>query len=260
MTEIERLLEVMAQLRNPDGGCPWDQAQTYATILPYTLEEAYEVADAIEGGNREEIKKELGDLLFQVVFYAQIASEEQAFTFKDVVQAITEKMIVRHPHVFSDAQYANQAEQQAAWETIKAAERDSVPASLLDDVPRTLPAVMRAMKLQRKAARVGFDWSAVAPVLDKVQEELTEIQCALHADEPTARVAEEVGDLLFACVNLARHLSVEPESALRIANHRFESRFRHIETQLAALGRNPEQASLAELDALWEQAKTIERS
>ncbi|MEE4376601.1 MAG: nucleoside triphosphate pyrophosphohydrolase [Candidatus Competibacteraceae bacterium] len=259
MTEIERLLEVMAQLRNPDGGCPWDQAQTYATILPYTLEEAYEVADAIEGGNREELKKELGDLLFQVVFYAQIASEEQAFTFKDVVQAITEKMIARHPHVFSDAQYANQAEQQAAWEQIKATERDSILAGLLDDIPRTLPAVMRAMKLQRKAARVGFDWPAVAPVLDKVQEELTEIQCALNANEPSERVAEEVGDLLFACVNLARHLRVEPESALRTANHRFESRFRYIEAQLTALDRNPEQASLAELDALWEQAKTIER-
>jgi MazG family protein len=252
-------LEVMVQLRNPNGGCPWDRAQTYATILPYTLEEAYEVADAIEQGNREELKKELGDLLFQVVFYAQLAHEERAFTFKDVVLAITEKMIGRHPHVFSDVEYTDQAAQRAAWEQLKAAERDAVPASLLDDVPRTLPAVTRAMKLQRKAAQVGFDWPAVPPVLDKVREELAEIQCALDSNHPTERVAEEIGDLLFACVNLARHLQVEPESALRTANHRFEKRFRHIETQLAAAGRDPAQVSLAELDALWEQAKAIER-
>ncbi|NJN46477.1 MAG: nucleoside triphosphate pyrophosphohydrolase [Candidatus Competibacteraceae bacterium] len=255
MSEIDRLLDVMALLRNPDGGCPWDRAQTYATILPYTLEEAYEVADAIERGDREELKKELGDLLFQVVFYAQLASEEQVFNFNDVVLAITDKMIARHPHVFSDARYANQTEQQAAWEQIKAAERDSAPASVLDDVPRTLPAMMRAMKLQLKAARVGFDWPAVAPVLDKVREELTEIEDEMKTNDSTTRVADEIGDLLFACVNLARHLHIEPESALRTANHRFETRFRHIETQLAALGRNPEQASLAELDALWEQAK-----
>lgn len=246
----------MAQLRAPEGGCPWDRAQTYATIVPYTLEEAYEVADAIDRDDRQALKKELGDLLFQVVFYAQLAREEAAFTFEDVVEAITEKMIHRHPHVFGDVEYANQAEQTAAWEQLKRAEQESPSTSQMDGVPRTLPAMARAIKLQRKAAQVGFDWATLTPVLDKMQEELSEIRGVLEAADSAERIHEEVGDFLFATLNLARHLNVDPESALRATNNKFERRFRYIEARLGESGRNCAQSSLAEMDALWERAKT----
>jgi MazG family protein len=259
MQEVKQLLSLMERLRDPHAGCPWDRAQTYASIAPYTIEEAYEVADAIARGDRAELKQELGDLLFQVVFHAQLAREEGAFTFADVAAAVTEKMTRRHPHVFGETRYADRAEQSHAWERLKAAERDTPADSVLDGIPPALPAMTRATKLQRKAAQVGFDWSAPMAVLEKITEELTEVRCELEAAAIPARLAEEMGDLLFACVNLARHLGVEPESALRLANLKFERRFRQIETWLKVAGRTPEQAGLAELDALWERAKAEER-
>jgi len=258
MNEIERLLQVMDRLRDSESGCPWDRAQTYASIVPHTIEEAYEVADAIARGDRAELKDELGDLLFQVVFYAQLAKEEGAFTFADVATAITEKMIYRHPHVFGDAEYASIAEQSAAWERLKAAERRTVAQGVLDGIPLALPALTRAVKLQRKAARVGFDWSELAPVIAKIEEELEEIRRELKAKTRSERVAEEIGDLLFACVNLARHVNVDPETALRAANAKFEGRFQRIEAWLAETGRTPEQSTLEEMDALWERAKAAE--
>lgn len=259
MHAMTRLLQVMERLRDPETGCPWDRAQGYADIVPYTLEEAYEVADAIASGERSALKEELGDLLFQVVFYAELAKEEGAFSFADVAEAIAEKMIRRHPHVFGAARYSDQAEQKAAWERSKAAERSAERTSVLDGVPLALPAATRAVKLQRKAARVGFDWPDFGPVLAKIQEELTELASAIEANT-TAQAAEEMGDLLFACVNLARHLDVDPESALRATNAKFERRFRRIEAWLAQTGRTPEQSSLSEMDALWERAKREERS
>ncbi len=249
----------MERLRKPESGCPWDRAQTYASIVPYTIEEAYEVADAIDRGNLTELKQELGDLLFQVVFYAQLAQEEGAFTFADVATAITEKMIRRHPHVFGDAQYADHAEQSAAWEQIKAAEQDAHVTSVLDGVPLALPAMSRAVKLQRKAAQAGFDWSEPLAVLDKIAEELAEIRTELELRGTAERLTEEMGDLLFACTNLARHLEIDPESTLRAANAKFERRFRRIENWLAESGCTPQQATLAELDTLWERAKAEER-
>lgn len=260
MPSMTRLLQLMERLRDPQSGCLWDRAQTYASIVPYTIEEAYEVADAIARGDRAELKGELGDLLFQVVFYAQLAKEEGAFTFAEVAEAVTEKMLRRHPHVFGNTEYADMAEQKAAWERLKAAERGTAPASALDGVSVALPAITRAVKLQRKAARVGFDWPDITPVLDKIQEELAELRTALADPAAAGQAAEEMGDLLFACVNLARHLDIDPESALRATNAKFERRFRHMEARLAQAGRTPEQASLSELDGLWEQAKTEERS
>jgi MazG family protein len=257
---MEKLLALMARLRDPESGCPWDREQTWETIVPHTLEEAYEVADAIARGDREELKNELGDLLFQVAFYSQIAQEEGAFTFSDVVAGITEKMIRRHPHVFGDAEYRTAAEQSVAWEHIKTAERGERRDSVLAGVPLALPALTRALKLQRKAARVGFDWPEAPPVVDKIQEELEEIRTELTAGADAARLREEIGDILFACVNLARHWRIDPEGALRGANRKFETRFRRIESWLAEAGRRPEQASLAEMDALWERAKAEEQS
>jgi MazG family protein len=257
--EVKKLLNLMKRLREPGSGCPWDQAQTYASIVPYTIEEAYEVADAIDRGDFTELKQELGDLLFQVVFYAQLAQEEGAFTFADVAAAITEKMIRRHPHVFGNAQYTDHAEQSVAWEQLKAAERDAHTTSLLDGVPLALPAMSRAVKLQRQAAQVGFDWSAAPAVLDKIAEELAEIRTELEAGGTAERLTEEMGDLLFACTNLARHLEIDPESALRAANAKFERRFRRIENWLAETGCTFQQATLAELDTLWERAKAEER-
>ncbi|MCB1766439.1 MAG: nucleoside triphosphate pyrophosphohydrolase [Candidatus Competibacteraceae bacterium] len=259
---LEQLLTLMARLRDPDHGCPWDREQTYATIVPHTIEEAYEVADAIAREDWTELRTELGDLLFQVVFYAQIAREEGRFDFADVASGIVEKMTRRHPHVFGDESYANAAEQTAAWERIKSAEKvetSGSAASVLEGVPLALPALIRAVKLQKKAARVGFDWGAVEPVLAKIEEEIAEIRHEVASHAPAERLTDELGDVLFAVANLARHLKLDPEDALRGTNAKFERRFRQIEIWLAEEGRTPTEATLAEMDILWEQTKAEER-
>ncbi len=258
MHEVEELLKLVARLRDPRHGCTWDRAQTYATIAPYTVEQACEVADAVARDDRTELKNELGDLLFHVVFHAQLAMEEGAFDFADVAAAITAKMIRRHPHVFGSAQYADYAGHTTAWERSKAAEREVSAASVLDGVPMNLPALSRALKLQRNAAAVGFDWPEPAAVLDKIVEEAAELRAELTA-ATVGRLLDELGDLLFACVNLARHLGVDPDIALRGANAKFERRFRCIETWLVEAGRAPAQATLDELEALWERTKAEER-
>ena len=265
----DRLLDVMARLRDPAGGCPWDLEQSFATIAPYTIEEAYEVAEAIRLGDMAALRDELGDLLLQVVFHAQMAREDGSFDFDAVTRGIAEKMIRRHPHVFggedSDARVSAPA-QTRAWEAQKAAERDARARaegrtpSVLDGVALALPALLRAEKLQKRAARVGFDWPDPAPVFDKVVEEVTELREAALAEPSNSAVAEELGDLLFACVNLARHLGVDPEAALRAANAKFTSRFHHVEAALAESGRSADEAGLAALDRLWEEAKQVERT
>ena len=283
------LLAVMAALRTPGSGCPWDLEQNFRTIAPYTIEEAYEVADAIERGDMGALKEELGDLLLQVVYHARMAEEQRAFAFADVVDAIATKMIRRHPHVFgSEAERAAGAAP-GFWERIKAEERasqerrpDSPPprgeglgvggttedhVGVLDDVPVALPALTRAIKLQSKAAKVGFDWPSLAPVFDKLKEELAELELAIAAGDPeqsaedadNAKIGEEFGDLLFVVANVARHLAIDPEAALRAANQKFIRRFRRIEELLAAQGRTPAQSTLAEMDRLWDQAKAEER-
>jgi MazG family protein len=259
MSGIERLLAVMARLRDPDGGCPWDLEQDFATIAPYTIEEAYEVADAIARGEMGELQEELGDLLLQVVYHARIAEEAGHFDFEAVAGQIADKMVRRHPHVFGDAAVESASAQRDAWEATKAAERAAKrPGSLLDDVPLALPALIRAEKLQKRAARVGFDWPEAAQVLDKLEEEIGELRTELTRDPNSPRVAGEVGDLLFALANLARHLEVDPEEALRRTNRKFERRFRAIESSLAAAGRRTEDTPLTELEALWQQAKSAE--
>jgi MazG family protein len=259
MQAMERLLAIMSRLRDPERGCPWDLRQTYASIVPHTLEEAYEVADAIERGDFEELRSELGDLLFQVVFYSQIAKEEGRFDFEQVAAAVSDKLERRHPHVFGDAQYENEAAVAHAWESTKAEERreksGDAPVSVMDGVAAALPALLRADKLQRRAARVGFDWHAPEPVFAKIDEEIAELREAIDVGRNEAHVAEELGDLLFAVTNLARHLGVRAEEALRRANTKFETRFRYIERALEAAGRRPEDCSLDELEALWVQAK-----
>ncbi|CZT28046.1 MULTISPECIES: nucleoside triphosphate pyrophosphohydrolase [Pseudomonas] len=272
MHTVQDLLNLMARLRDPQFGCPWDLKQTYASIVPHTLEEAYEVADAIEQGDLDHLKGELGDLLFQVVFYAQLAKEEGRFEFDDVIDGITRKLLRRHPHVFPTGELYAPAETprltdeqvNLRWDEIKAeerAEKAGVPEqlSLLDDVPRALPALSRAAKLQKRAAQVGFDWPAALPVVDKVREELDEILEAM-VDNDAEGIAEEVGDLLFSVVNLARHLKVDPETALRSANSKFDRRFRFIEQALRHLQRPIEACSLEEMDALWGEAKRQEKS
>ena len=254
---IERLLEIMARLRAPDG-CPWDIEQTFATIAPYTLEEAHEVADAIARDAWDELRGELGDLLFQSVFHAQMAEDAGLFAFEDVVRAISDKMVARHPHVFGDESRDKSADQQTVdWEKIKAAERG--PARTLDGVAVALPALTRAVKLQRRAARVGFDWPSTTQVVDKIVEEARELVEA--RDSLTqAEVEEEFGDLLFVMANLARHLKVDPEAALRAANAKFTRRFNRIEDWLTETGRRPEDSDLAEMDALWNRAKAEEKA
>lgn len=256
---LQALLALMARLRDPDHGCPWDREQTYATIAPHTLEEAYEVADAIAREDWADLRDELGDLLFQVVFYAQIAREEGRFDFDDVARGIVEKMTRRHPHVFADARYADADEQTAAWEQLKAAEKTGSSAGVLDGVPLALPALTRAVKLQKKASKVGFDWGALEPILAKIQEEIGEIRHEIAACAPIERLSDELGDVLFAVANLARHLKLDPEAALRGTNQKFERRFRQIERWLAQEGRTPTQSTLAEMDRLWERAKTEEK-
>jgi ATP diphosphatase len=265
--DISRLNEIMAALRTPGTGCPWDLEQTFATIAPYTLEEAYEVADAIERGDVANLREELGDLLLQVVFHARMAEEQRRFDFGDVVDAITRKLIRRHPHVFGDARNLSSDEVKALWGRIKADEKREraagVPAAeaaagALAGVPLALPALTRALKLQEKAGKVGFDWNDPRAVLAKLREEIDEVEVELDAGD-AASVAGEVGDLLFAVANLARHLSVDPEAALRGANAKFERRFAHIESRLGEAGRAPAEATLDEMEALWSEAKQRER-
>lgn len=272
MYTLPDLLTLMARLRDPQHGCPWDIKQTYASIVPHTLEEAYEVADAIERGDLDHLQGELGDLLFQVVYYSQLAREEGRFEFAGVVDGITRKLIRRHPHVFPtgdlyaplDMPRLSEEQVKQRWEEIKAQERAEAAEapeqlSLLDDVPGTLPALSRAAKLQKRAAGVGFDWPAALPVLDKVREELDEVLEAIASGDQAA-ISDELGDVLFTVVNLARHLKVDPENALRGANRKFERRFRFIEQALRDTHRPIEDCTLEDLDALWGEAKRQEHN
>jgi len=259
--QIDRLLAIMARLRDPDGGCAWDLEQTFATIAPYTVEEAYEVADAIERGDLADLRDELGDLLFQVVFHSRMAQEAGQFAFDDVARAISEKMIRRHPHVFGEAEARTSAEQTEAWEVIKAQERadKGKSESLLDDVPAGLPALTRAVKLSRRAAGVGFVWPTVEKVLEKLDEEVDELKAEI-AERDLAKAREELGDVLFVVANIARTLEIDPEDALRATNAKFARRFRFIEAALKARGKTPDQSDLAEMDALWDEAKAAEKA
>ncbi|MFN3955797.1 MAG: nucleoside triphosphate pyrophosphohydrolase [Pararhodobacter sp.] len=257
---LARLAAIMARLRAPQGGCPWDIEQDFDTIAPYTIEEAYEVADAVARRDWAGLKGELGDLLFQAVYHAQMAREAGHFTLDDVVRAIADKMVARHPHVFGDSTIADAAAQTDAWETQKARERAArAQTGVLDDVPLALPALMRAVKLQKRAARVGFDWPGIGPVVDKIIEEAHELAEARERRNP-AETFEEFGDLLFVMANLARHLEIDPEAALRAANEKFTRRFRAIEAALATAGRRPQDSTLEEMDALWNEAKLAEKA
>lgn len=255
---MKKLLEIMAALRNPENGCPWDIKQTFKTIIPYTLEEAYEVADAIENNDLQGLKSELGDLLFQVVFYAQMAQEQGEFDFDDVVDGISEKLIRRHPHVFAGVDCDDEAKLHESWEKSKAAERDEQTdadkASILEGVAKALPALKRAQKLQKRAARVGFDWPDVEPVLAKIEEEIQELRQAMRQNDRSA-IFEEAGDVLFSCANLARHVDVDAEESLRACNQKFEQRFGYIEKSLDQAGGTFQGSSLSELEALWQDAK-----
>jgi ATP diphosphatase len=272
--DMSRLLEIMAALRTPGSGCPWDLEQNFASIAPYTLEEAYEVADAILRNDLTDLREELGDLLLQVVFHARMAQEQNAFDFGDVVQGITEKLVRRHPHVFGDVGKLTSAAVEGLWDRIKAQEKagraadrsadppnadGQVPAGALAGVPATLPALTRSLKLQAKASKVGFDWNDPLAVLEKIREEADEIEAEIAAGS-RPKAGHEVGDLLFAVVNLARHLDADPEALLRATNLKFEQRFAAIEHALAQRGKSPQQASLAEMDALWDEAKAAEKA
>jgi MazG family protein len=256
----------MTRLRDPEQGCPWDKEQTLETLVPYTLEEAYEVADAIHRGDDQELCDELGDLLFQIIFYTQITSEKNKFNFDDIVNAIAEKLIRRHPHVFADEQVRNAEEQTLAWEGFKEKERQKKAidkgheASILDGVSLALPALVRAQKLQSRASRVGFDWEDIRSVIVKVEEELDEYKAEYSnsAEHDPKRIKEEMGDVLFSIVNLARHAGIDAESALREASLKFESRFHQVEESLERQGKPIDQASLEEMDALWNEAKLNE--
>ncbi|MBU3824184.1 MAG: nucleoside triphosphate pyrophosphohydrolase [Candidatus Oceanisphaera merdipullorum] len=261
---LDDLLGIMAALRDPASGCPWDQKQDFVSMVPHTLEEAYEVADTVARNALNELPNELGDLLFQVVFYAQLGKEQALFDFNDVVQAVSEKLIRRHPHVFArnelgEAGLTTEAEIKANWEATKAQERQQLDASAtsaLDDIPRNLPALTRANKIQKRCSAVGFDWQALAPVLDKIYEELDEVMAELKDPQPdNARIADELGDVLFACVNLVRHLKQDPEAVLRGANDKFERRFRGVEQALQQHGKRSQDCSQEELDAYWRQVK-----
>jgi MazG family protein len=260
---LDDLLRVMARLRDPDSGCPWDVQQSFETIAPYTIEEAYEVADAIARGDLDALKDELGDLLLQVVYHAQMASEQRRFDFADVADAITAKMIRRHPHVFEDSSLRDEFLNENLWRRIKDEEKaergEGEPASVLEDVPVGLPALTRAVKLQKRAAEIGFDWPSLAPVLAKAEEEIGELKAAIDGGLSAKNVAEEFGDLLFVMANLARHLGIDPEGTLRDANAKFVRRFQSIEAALAADGRKPQDSTLEEMDALWDAAKAAER-
>ena len=262
--DISRLLEIMAMLRTPGSGCPWDLEQNFSTIAPYTIEEAYEVADAIARGDLDDLRDELGDLLLQVVFHARMAEEQHAFSFGDVVEAITRKMIRRHPHVFADTDVRlSRSDVKGAWDRIKAEEKAErgveAPTGALAGVPVGLPALTRALKLQNKAGHVGFDWNDPRAVLAKIREEADEIEAELDRGDHV-QMAAEVGDLLFAVVNLARHLGADPEGVLRETNLKFERRFAAIERALATRGKTLRDASLAEMDKLWDEAKAAEKA
>jgi len=257
--KISGLLKVMSHLRNPDSGCPWDLEQNFRSIAPYTIEEAYEVADAIERGDMAGLKDELGDLLFQTVFHAEMASEAGLFNFYDVVSAITDKMTRRHPHVFGGDKMRNADEQTLAWEEQKAKERTNKgDTSILADTPIGLPGLSRAVKLQKRAARVGFDWTNIRDVLDKITEEAAELTQAIEQKDQNC-IEDEFGDLLFVMANLSRHLKVDPEACLRHANEKFTRRFEYIETTLKKVGRNIQEAELDEMEALWCEAKSLEK-
>lgn len=270
--DITVLLDIMAALRNPESGCPWDVKQTFQSIKPYTIEEAYEVADAIERGDADDLCDELGDLLLQVVFHARMAEEETSFDFGEVVRAITAKMIRRHPHIFGDTQAGTAHAVKVKWEEIKADEKRERAARraarglagenderYLDAVPRTLPALVEALKLQTRAAKVGFDWSQPEPILDKIEEEIGELRAALAAKDDRA-ISEELGDLIFALVNLGRQTGIEPEMAVRDTNAKFRRRFAHIETELQKQNIALDAAGLERMDKLWNDAKAIERA
>lgn len=268
VSQIESLLAVMEKLRDPETGCPWDLEQTYESIVPHTIEEVYEVVDAIEKGDITHLREELGDLLFQVVFYAQLGKENSDFDFDDIVVGIRDKLVRRHPHVF-DIEYSHHREgkmtvvqQSEAWEALKQKEKkarnNDNQNSVMDDIPLSFPALTRAKKIQNNAANVGFDWDDIAPVWDKLQEEADEIREAINENMGQDKIEDEVGDLLCVCVNLARHLKVDPEKAMRRSNNKFERRFRYIETTLAKSGISIEDATLEQMDSLWDEAKRQE--
>lgn len=265
--DISRLIEIMAALRHPETGCPWDIKQDFASIKPYTIEEAYEVADAIERNDPEDLCEELGDLLLQVVFHARMAEEKGLFSFEDVVEAITKKMIRRHPHVFERSEADTPDKVKAQWAEIKAAEKaerrarrtargipEAGTPGLLTDVPRALPALMEALKLQQAASQVGFDWGAAGPVLDKIEEEIGELRAEIARGQD-GRATDEMGDVIFAVANLARHLKTDPEDALRSTNTKFRNRFGYVEAELAKQGKTLDAATLDEMEALWQAAK-----
>lgn len=270
--QLDDLLHLMSRLRDPNGGCPWDQAQTFSSIVPYTIEEVYEVADAIEQTDFAHVKEELGDLLFQVVFYAQMGKEQDLFEFGDIIHTLVSKLIRRHPHVFPDGtlssrntndQALSEGQVKGRWEAIKQQERDSkepskVKASLLADIPRALPAIQRAEKLQKRASSVGFDWPEASQVLDKIEEEIAELREAMQAGDP-ANIEDELGDVMFAMVNLARHVKVKPEMAIRSTNIKFERRFNYVEQTLLEQGSSLQQADLDTMEALWVAAKQFEK-
>ena len=260
MTALDRLLGIMKTLRDPEHGCPWDREQTYATIAPYTLEETYEVIDAIERADFDDLRGELGDLLFQVVFYAQMAQEEGRFNFDDICNAISDKLERRHPHIFAGAKVGNSEDVLVNWEKIKQAERaDKAQHSALDDIPQSLPALMRAQKIQKRCRSVGFDWQTLGPVLDKVYEEIDEVMYeAKQAVIDEDKLEEEIGDMLFATVNLSRHLGKKAETALQKANAKFERRFRQVEQIIADQGLEMPQATLEQMEAAWQQVKAKE--
>lgn len=258
---MQDLLALMQQLRDPENGCPWDKKQTLQSLTAYTIEEAYEVVDSIEQNDLTGLKSELGDLLFQVVFYAQLAQEQGLFNFQDVVSTISEKLVRRHPHVFAGKEFADTAAVSANWEAEKAKERqekDAQATSVLDDIPHNLPALMRANKIQKRCATVGFDWHELPPVIEKIHEELDEVMAEINrADYDKAALGEELGDLLFANVNLVRYLGFEPEKILRAGNHKFERRFRAVEHIIQSQGRSVKECSLDELEAVWQQVKQL---
>jgi len=261
---IDTLLNIMTQLRDPENGCPWDIEQTFDTISPHTIEEAYEVAEAIDNKDMEELKSELGDLMFQVVFYSQMAKEEGSFSFNDVLDSINQKMIDRHPHVFGEEKITDARAQIIAWEETKAEERrrksetSSAPLSALDGVANALPALVRAVKLQNRAARVGFDWPDINPVFDKIDEEIQELKEEIQSESSTAHIEEEYGDLLFVIANLGRHLGLDAEISLKKANNKFTRRFNGVETKLSNRNKSPKTSNLEEMDNLWNEVKSEE--